>query len=205
MVLGLSPVAITTSSVLDWRRRNSLNIQKNNNLQWVCPKCIIYKCASCVKVIGKRQDSILCNLCKNRVHRKCSILEKCEFEKIGQSEDPWFCLGCRKGNLPFLTLDTQKFSKLFDISKTARNKDNQGVQWCRVCGKKKYHARNVIKCIRCKHIIHKNCPKIQIPHNFVCATCLTETFPITQTENYELEKLSFNSNFTCSCLLSSPE
>ena len=116
---------------------------KNNNLQWVHPKCTVYICASCVKVIGKRQDSILCNLCKNWVHSKwCFLLGKCEFEKIGQSEVPWFCLGCQKVNLPFLTLDTQKSNKLFEIPKTAKNKDNQGVQWHRICDKKNYHASN---------------------------------------------------------------
>ena len=48
---------------------------------------------------------------------------------------------------------------------------------------------------------HKKCSKIQNTHNFVCATRLTETFPFTQQiENFDLEKLSFNSNFTCSCL-----
>ena len=55
---------------------------KNNNLQWVCPKCTVYRCASCVKVIGNMQNSILCNLCKNWVHRNCPLLGKFEFEKI---------------------------------------------------------------------------------------------------------------------------
>ena len=126
---------------------------KSNNLHWVCPKCTIYRCASCVKIIGKRQDSILCNLCKNWIYRKCSPLGKCDFEKIGQIEEPWFCLGCRQENLPFLTLDTQKFNKLFEIPKTAKNKDNQGVQLCRICDKKNYHACNDIKCIYCKHML----------------------------------------------------
>ena len=81
-------------------------------------------------------------------------------------------------------MDTQKFNKLFEITKAAKNKDNQGVQWCRICNKKNYHAHNGIKCIHCKHIIHKKCSKIQSLHNFLCATCLTETFPFTQTESF---------------------
>ena len=109
-------------------------------------------------------------------------------------------MGYQKVNLPFLTLDTQKFNKLFEIPKAAKNKDNQGVQWCKICDKKNYHAHNGIKCIHCKHKIYKICSKIQNPHNFVCASFLTETFPFTQIENFELEKLSFNSNFICSCL-----
>ena len=94
----------------------------------------------------------------------------------------------------------EKFNKLFEIPKTAKNKGNQGVQWCRICDKRNYHARNGVKCIHLKHIMHKKCSKIQNPHNFVGATCLTETFPLAQIENFELEKLSFNSNFSCSCL-----
>ena len=92
------------------------------------------------------------------------------------------------------------FQQTIGNTKKAKNKDIQGVQWCRICNKKKYHARNDIKCARCKHIIHKACSKIQNAHNFVCATCLTESFPFIQIENFDLEKLSFNTNFTCSCL-----
>ena len=50
------------------------------------------------------------------------------------------------------------------------------------------------------NICSNKCSKIQNPHNFVCATCLTETFLFIQIENFELEKLSFNSNFISSCL-----
>ena len=51
-------------------------------------------------------------------------------------------LGMPESNLPFLTLDTQKSNKLFETPKTAKNKDNQGVQWHRICDKKNYHASN---------------------------------------------------------------
>ena len=47
---------------------------------------------------------------------------------------------------------------------------------------------------------YKKCSKIQNADNFVRATCLTVTFPFTQIENFDLEKLSLNSYFTCSCL-----
>ena len=92
---------------LGLNKKEFLKRIKNDNPQWACPKCTIYRCAGCVKVIGKRQDSISCNLCKNWVYRKCSLLGKCDFDKIGQSEEPQFCLGCQKENLLFLPEHTK--------------------------------------------------------------------------------------------------
>ena len=122
-------------------------------------------CRYCNAKVGNI-DSLCCST--------CIVWQHSDFEKIGRNEEPCFCLGCRKENLPFLTLDTQKFSKLFEISKSTKNKVIEDVQWCRICDKKNYHVHSSIKCTYSKHIIYKKCSKIQNAHNFVCATCLTE-------------------------------
>ena len=57
----------------------------------------------------------------------------------------------------------------------------------------KAYIKNRVKCIHCKHIIHKKCSKIQNLHNFLCATCMTESFPFTQIlnlKNYHLTPIS---------------
>lgn len=84
-------------------------------------------------------------------------------------------LGMLEKNLPFLTLDTQKFNKLFEMLKKQKTKISkvQDIQQEKL-------TRNAIKCTNSKHITLKNCSKIQKAHNFVCATCLTETYFFTQ-------------------------
>ena len=78
----------------------------------------MYRCTSCVKVVGKREGSISCNLCKSWVHRKCPLLGKCEFQTIEQSEESLFCLRCQKKNLPFLTQDRKIQQTIWNIKKT---------------------------------------------------------------------------------------
>ena len=73
----------------------------NRSLRWVCEKCSVYRCDECIKVIGKKQECIFCNSFEQWSHRKCSLLAKKDFDKIGHSEEPWFCWNCRKENKPF--------------------------------------------------------------------------------------------------------
>ena len=89
---NIDSICCSTCSVWHHLKCSGLNKEefskhtKNNNLQWVCPKCTICRCASCVKVIGKRQESILYNLCKNWVHRKRSLLGKSSISYPGHTK-----------------------------------------------------------------------------------------------------------------------
>ena len=46
---------------------------KNKNLFWECPKCIVYHCGKCSRILGKC-GCILCNSCNKWFHKKCSLL-----------------------------------------------------------------------------------------------------------------------------------
>ena len=68
------------------------------------------------------------------------------------------------------------------------NKDIQGVQHCRTCDKKNYHACNDIKCTHCKHMKHKKCSEIQNAHNLLMQHFILHKLKILNLKN---------SNFTC--------
>ena len=64
-------------------------------------------CSVCTKLCEDEIDSeasILCDCCKQWVHFGCSKLDTRQFNKLGKSRDPYFCMNCIKDNLPFTKL-----------------------------------------------------------------------------------------------------
>ena len=54
----------------------------------------------------------------NGFNLRCSLLGNDKFVKLGQCEEPWFCLECMTNNLPFYALDGKKVYQLehqFDV------------------------------------------------------------------------------------------
>ena len=88
-------------------REEFLQHTRNKNLFWECPKCVVYRCGKCSRVLGKC-GCILCNCCNKWFHKRCSLLENDKFVKLGQCEEPWFCLECMTSNPPFYALDEKK-------------------------------------------------------------------------------------------------
>ena len=136
---------------------------KNVNLNWECPKCTVYRCGKCIKVITKKQSSILCDICNKWIHKKCSLLGDKDFKNLSLNNTPWFCLDCTKNNLPFVELDPKKIPKLFDIP----NKKNlqtlvKGTAWCKNCSKKNHYPNSGFTCTQCNYVIHVKCTKKKI-------------------------------------------
>ena len=48
-----------------------------------------------------------------------------------------------------------------------------------------------------------NTQKIEVFESWECQVCMTDKFPFNETIQIDLIKLSFNSNFDCSCLTTS--
>lgn len=90
------------------------------------------------------------------------ILSTRKYEKIGQREEPWFCLDWEK-NLPFLALDTQKFNKLIEIPKKTKISK---VYISAGYAARKTTMHSDIKCTHCKDKIHKKCSKVLNAHNY---------------------------------------
>ena len=68
-------------------REEFLQHTRNKNLFWECPKCVVYRCGKCSRVLGKC-GCILCNCCNKWFHKRCSLLENDKFVKLGQCEEP---------------------------------------------------------------------------------------------------------------------
>ena len=87
--------------------KNFCNILETKISSGNAPKCVVYRCGKCSRVLGKC-GCILCNCCNKWFRKRCSLLEKDKFVKLGQCEEPWFCLECMTNNLRFYALDEKK-------------------------------------------------------------------------------------------------
>ena len=172
---------------------------RNKNFFWECPKCVVYRCGKCSRVLGKC-SCILCNCCNKWFHKKCSLPENNKFSKLSQCEEPWFCLECMTNNLPFYALNETKTKKLFNIPTKKLEKVPEGIPWCKICNKKNIYLSTAIKCQYCNHLNHKECSNNVKNNNNTCQECLAEMFAFSRINFDELLEISFKSNFDCKCL-----
>ena len=126
-------------------RDEFLQHTRSKNLFWECPKCVVYRWGKCSRVLGKC-GCILCNRCNEWFHKRCSLLDEDIFVKLGQCEEPRFCLECMTNNLPFYTLDKNKNKKLFNMPNKKLEKAIEGIPWCKICNKKSIYLSTAIKC-----------------------------------------------------------
>ena len=104
-----------------------------------------YRCGKCSRVLGK-YGGIPCNRCNKWFHKRCSILDNDKFVRLGQYEEPWFCLECLTTNLPFYALDEKKkVKKPFNMPTKKLGKAIEGISWCKICNKKNIHLSTAIK------------------------------------------------------------
>ena len=172
---------------------------RNKNLFWQCPKCVVYRCGKCSRVLGKC-GCILCNCCNKWFYKKCSLLENNKFSELSQCEESWYCLECMTNNLPFHALNETKTKKLFNIDTKKLEKVPEGISWCKICNKKNIYLSTAIKCQYDNHLNHIKCSNNVKNNNNTCQECLAEMFPIFRIDFNELLEISFNSNFDCKCL-----
>ena len=70
----------------------------------------IYNCSICSNKIGKKVDSIFCDICFTWVHRKCiPNLSHAEYESLSNINSDWFCPPCQDNIFPFHKLDDDEF------------------------------------------------------------------------------------------------
>ena len=105
--------------------KNFCNILETKSSSGDAPKCFVYRCGKCSRVLGKC-GCILCNCCNKWFRKRCSLLEKDKFVKLGQCEEPWFCLECMTNDVRFYALDEKKVQKMFNIPTKKTGKSNRG-------------------------------------------------------------------------------
>ena len=107
---------------------------------YYCKKCVAhFYCPECDKLcedFDEAEPSILCNLCGNWTHLKCSKLKIKQFNKLGRCSDPYFCGKCIQNNLPFTKISRKDFTK--DVMQggcslpTVNDRKNTSAS-CRLC------------------------------------------------------------------------
>ena len=127
-------------------------------------------------------------------------MENDKFVKLGQCEEPWFCLECMTNNLPFYALNEKKVKQMFNVPTKKLEKAIEGIPWCKICNRKNTYLSAAINCQHCNYLNHKKCSKNVKNTNSTCQECLAEAFPFARIDLDELLEISFNSNFNYKCL-----
>ena len=58
------------------------------------------KCRTCLKTVRVNQKSILCDICSQWTHLRCSQLTRPEFDYLGVSTEKWLCAICLSSIFP---------------------------------------------------------------------------------------------------------
>ena len=87
-------------------------------------------CNACDKNINKNHKAVKCDICNQRLHIKCNLMNKKDFEHKLASKDLLFCVKCLENNIPFtkLTDDEFKLSITQGIN-TQLSEDNNKIQF----------------------------------------------------------------------------
>ena len=74
---------------------------------------IKFPCGICRKAVAKRHEAICCDLCDKWIHIACNNVDKKTYRNLQSSEINWFCMPCLKKELPFNSISSQHFEKIF--------------------------------------------------------------------------------------------
>ena len=196
--------------------KNDFTVYKKGEKNFVCQYCMDFRCMSCNKHVYDKQQGIYCDGCCVWIHRKCAKINKNEYDKLCQSDDPWFCRNCNKDMFPFFNLDNNKLKTLFQhkISKKLTQnqnpvrKNNIKTSICSVCDKQNKIISKSVPCYNCFSPIHKKCSQLKATEvldlfkrktEWECPFCMQQKFPFHLVNDKVLVKESFNSNFNCKC------
>ena len=72
-----------------------------------------FPCGICQKAVAKRHKAICCDLCNKWILIACNNLDKKTYRNLQSSEISWFCMPCLKKELPFNSISSQHFEKIF--------------------------------------------------------------------------------------------
>ena len=194
---------------------------QDKNLIWNCTYCTFFPCIKCKKPVFGFQNAIQCQSCDKWIHLKCSG----QNDKHKNASD-FICCLCYSP--PFSSLNNEQFLEQLNFSFTIGSFENLILdasfdtyrKRCSVCNRS-HKIRKInqskqfyklVPCFSCKSLIHRKCTKIPLREllntdsnkmvTWECSHCNTDKFPFANINDSELDKLSFNSLFSCSCLKS---
>ena len=127
-------------------------------------------------------------------------MQKLDLQEIFSTRKMWVWKNRRKwGTMVLFGMVERKSSISYPghtkilqtIWNTRKTTKIQGVQHCRICDRKNYHACNGIKSTHCKHMKHKKCSEIQNAHNLLMQHFILHKLKILNLKN-SLQKGSYS-------------
>ena len=93
---------------------DQLRIFKETDEPYYCSYCSqLYPCKICKEQCYNdtiHAPSIMCNCCQKWLHHSCSKLNHTYFNKLGNSDQPYYCFVCMGENVPFVKISKNAFS-----------------------------------------------------------------------------------------------
>lgn len=184
-------------------------------------ECLI--CHKCEKLVRDDQLSIFCDYCHTWIHAKCLKFTKKYLNELAQNDDPWYCPKCTSFIFPFGRLSSLQLNSLLtckpktskpnrnEISSPNRKNTTKAIKSkCNSCNCIVKSHTNSIICNLCNHKIHLNCASLSRDEQtllnsnnsftWICYQCTAKELPFNNV--YTLNELSYNSNYNCSCKIS---
>jgi hypothetical protein len=195
------------------------------NTKFICRYCKFYQCGKCSKPVYPTQNGIQCDIdnCEKWYHLRCTKFTMAEYlsKSSRLHTENWYCPLCI--SFPFSDLSQKAFTEVVKPDcnlKTFFSKRpgiNAYKNCCSVCTRKitKNQHDKSFPCSECKSLIHRKCSNIS-PHELInckpshlkrwsCNSCMASQFPFQNIAASEVEKMSFNSLFSCPCLADSSD
>ena len=151
------------------------------------------------------------------IHQKCANLTNNEYKEFqNEVNEAWHCRNCKADILPFFNLTNNQFLNFLNINiyvsnhQVDENRLTNPINSlpCSVCYKKNKKT-NSLKCNTCKSLIHKKCTNLKTNDIIYIKTSKKKTweclawqalkFPFSALNDHDIQKETFNSNFSCKC------
>ena len=97
----------------------------DNTFEWICENCSNDCCKKCEIIFRKKDNAISCDLCEYWYHLNCSGINKDLFNKLGESDDNWYCTSCKNIIFPFNSIDNKKLISITFNSIHSREYENK--------------------------------------------------------------------------------
>ena len=136
------------------------------------------KCDKCSVRIPKSRQNLICHMCREIKHYKCSFLSKNDVQDILRTPGyKWSCFECISGVLPIGICIPTNTSVPHNSSSTMKFKI-----MCYACNKMSYKKNNVDECPWCNNVCHNKC----INGSLGCLRCCDKMIPGFRFYAFEL-------------------
>ena len=67
-----------------------------------------YPCRICSKSVAETHKAVYCDICHHWIHIKCNSITNSEYDKLKDSNSPWYCIKCVNETTPFSSMSNEE-------------------------------------------------------------------------------------------------